>query len=83
MKTKTLLLALIISCSSYVIANNNEVETLPSAVVNQLNEMGIDDLSTVTIIKITENHDGTTTYTLCLNKTDSGGGLCVEDNFDA
>jgi len=66
MKIKTLLLVIIFSCSSYVIANNNEAEALPSSVVEQLHEMGIDDLSEVVIVSITKNKNGTTTYTLSI-----------------
>jgi len=79
MKTKTLLLAIIFSCSLCVMANSNEEEALPAAVVEQLNEMGHDDLSKITIVSITKNKDGSTTYTLRLN--DSDGGYCIIDNI--
>jgi len=72
MKTKTLLLTITLSCSLYLIAYSNEAETLPIALAEQLNEMGITDSSTVTIIKITVNNDGTTTYTLQLKDEENG-----------
>ncbi len=60
-------------------ANNNEDESLPKAVIEKLNEMGIDDTSPVIVVSIIKNKDGSTTYTLRLNSSD--GGLCIIENL--